>query len=198
MAIFKSLSIGREISGCQAWRRRVVWFMQRPPEGWRYMSPAIICILVRRQRHAGGGSRHLLHSTQLIIQIGRLTFVVVLRADLLDLSLGQTQLRLAEFNDRAQAQPVPPFRQIESLRGLVQQLLGEGKPLVGGNDVEPASPDVLGDAVLEVAKKLFLRASPRRRFGVFGIEESSVKKGDIDVETCCRVTARQRFLPVGR
>ena len=115
------------------------------------MSPAIICILVRRQTHAGSGSRHLLHSTQLIIQIGRLTFVVVLRADLLDLSLGQTQLRLAEFNDRAQAQPVPPFRQIESLRGLVQQLLRQGETLVGGNDIQPGRADILRNTILKIA-----------------------------------------------
>src|ERR1700688_1186446 len=112
-------------------------------------------------RRWGSRNLHSLHSSQLVIQISRLAFVVVLRADLLDLSLGQTQLRLAEFNDRAQAQLVPPLRQIVSLRGLVQQLLGEGKTLVGGDDIEPGRADVLCDAVLKVPKKLLLRAGPR-------------------------------------
>ena len=44
---------------------------------------------------------NLFHASKPVIQIGRLAFVVILRAHLLHLRLGQIQLGLAQFNNRA-------------------------------------------------------------------------------------------------
>src|SRR5580692_7740674 len=102
---------------CKRDKWRIVLHVSKPPDA----DEGQAC----RTSKGTGITPRLLHAAQLEIQIGGLAFVVVLRADLLDLRLGQIQLSLAQFDDRAQTQAVSSFRKIECLCGLVKKLLRE-------------------------------------------------------------------------
>ncbi len=82
-----------------------------------------------------------------------------------------------------QAEAVARLRKVESLVGLVQESLSDGKALEGGVGIEPRRLHVANDLILQVTKVLILRVRARRRFVLQGAVQMPVKYRDVYVES---------------
>ena len=122
-----------------------------------------------------------LYPCRLILQNGQSEAVVVTCVNIADLRLGLLQLRLAEFDDRTQPQPVAGLGKIEGEVGLLEQLLGYGEAIIGGLGIEPTVTHVAGDAGHEVAQSFLRGLSPQRGFACPRAEEKAIEDRNVHV-----------------
>ena len=128
------------------------------------------------------GAWHRLEVGNLEIQNRQRQAVLVSSLSAPDLRLRLLQLRLAELHDGGQAQLVTGLGKVKGKVGLLQKLLADIEALVSGAGVEPASADVAGNAVLEVAQLLLGSLSPQ--LGFAGAVEEAIKS------LCARLRAQ--------
>ena len=80
--------------------------------------------------------------------------IVVLRAEIFDLGLGDVQLRLRQLDDRRQAQIVTALRQFQGQGGLAKKLRGDIDALVRVVGAGPSYANIPADPFLLIAQAL--------------------------------------------
>src|SRR5689334_2439434 len=110
----------------------------------------------------------------------RLIFVA--RRRLFDLRPGLTELRLCQFDNRAQSEVVAFLRQIERVRGLGEELVGQREALPGRLRLEPGDADVADHTILEILQRLLFGRSAKVRFRPTRRVEIAVRQRQRDVD----------------
>jgi len=98
-----------------------------------------------------------------------------------DVGLAFLQFGLAELDNGAKTKIVAGLRKLQGQSGLLPELPGDGKALIGAAGILPGSAHITGDTISKVGQ--FLPIDLGLKVGGFGarIEQGTIEDGDVDV-----------------
>src|ERR1019366_1481017 len=125
----------------------------------------------------------LLQPSNLIGKNRGLNLEIVFGASVSNLSLGEVQFRLREFNNRAESKLVAALCKVKRQSRLLQQLGSHIEALIGCAGIEPGGANIAPNAISKVAHALVRRLGAQIRFLVTGGKQETVKDRNIHVDT---------------
>ena len=119
----------------------------------------------------------MLQSDRLVAKHSQSEAVFIACLCVADLRLRLLQLRLAQFDDRAQSQLVARLGQVKRLIGLVQELSSDAHTFVSSVSIQPCSADVTRDPVAQICGLLQRGCARRSASRVWAVYRNPLKTG---------------------